>query len=495
MRYPSISLFVVCCVVFPGAADALAADEGKTELGGRITPNSDRIQPCKAAPRYWQYKGKPVLLLGGSKGDNLFQIPDLREHLDLLASVGGNYIRNTMSDRDDGDVYPFHQLENGKYDLSQWNEEYWRRFETMLRLTHQRDIIVQIEVWDRFDYTDSRGWNNWKPHPYNPANNINYSTTESGLATTYRKHHPGADKQPFFHTIPKMRENTVVRRYQEAFVDKMLSHSLPYGNVLYCMNNETSTPPIWGQYWMAYIRRRAAEVGVEVYVTDMFDRGWELDTEAKCLMAFDAPELYTFLDISQNNACKNTVEKHWKNILFAYDRTKGHPRPLNNVKVYGADEWPPKSNYHKRAYRRWGTQSGVRSFVMNVLGGCASSRFHRNKSNGLGLTEPAQAAIKAVCKLESLVHLWVVRPAHSLLLNREPERAFLAAKRGEKYVVFLPEGGSARVDLKGCQGSFQVHWIDVTTGEWDKKDEVRGNAVVAITSPDSGPWLAAMSRR
>jgi hypothetical protein len=45
--------------------------------------NQNRIQPYKQNPRYWQYKGKPVLLLGGTKDDNLFQIPDLKEHLDL----------------------------------------------------------------------------------------------------------------------------------------------------------------------------------------------------------------------------------------------------------------------------------------------------------------------------------------------------------------------------------------------------------------------------
>lgn len=31
-----------------------------------------------------------MLLLGGSAIDNLFQIPGIEEHLDLLASVGGN---------------------------------------------------------------------------------------------------------------------------------------------------------------------------------------------------------------------------------------------------------------------------------------------------------------------------------------------------------------------------------------------------------------------
>ncbi|MCK4293613.1 MAG: hypothetical protein KAY65_10485, partial [Planctomycetes bacterium] len=93
----------------------------------RTLTTEDRIQPYKKNPCYWQYKGKPVLLLGGSKDDNLFQIPDMKEHLDLLASVGGNYIRNTMSSRSDKgfEVQAFKKLANGKYDLSQWNDEYW----------------------------------------------------------------------------------------------------------------------------------------------------------------------------------------------------------------------------------------------------------------------------------------------------------------------------------------------------------------------------------
>ncbi|MGH3449228.1 MAG: hypothetical protein ACRDQW_00565, partial [Haloechinothrix sp.] len=114
------------------------------------TPNADRIRPYAANPWYWQYKGQPVLLLGGSKDDSLFQIPDLREHLDAMAAAGANYIRNTMSDRPDHDfeVYPFKRLPDGKYDLDGWNDEYWRRFANLLRWTHERDIILQIEVWD-----------------------------------------------------------------------------------------------------------------------------------------------------------------------------------------------------------------------------------------------------------------------------------------------------------------------------------------------------------
>ena len=65
------------------------------------------LDSCSGNPRYWQYDGRPTLLLGGSIEDNLFQIPDLGEHLDTLVAAGGNYVRCTMSSRDEGNVWPF----------------------------------------------------------------------------------------------------------------------------------------------------------------------------------------------------------------------------------------------------------------------------------------------------------------------------------------------------------------------------------------------------
>ena len=215
-----------------------------------------------------------MLLLGGSKDDNLFQIPDLKEHLDEIRAAGGNYIRNTMSDRKDKgfEVYPFRQRPDGKYDLEQWNDEYWRRFENMLRWTAERDIIVQIEVWDRFDYSTK----NWEPHPYNPKNNVNYTYAESGFAEDYPDH-PGQNKQPFFFTTPQQRNNPVVLKYQQRFVEKMLSCTLRYDHVLYCMDNETSAQEAWGAYWAEFIRQRAKQAGKQVCLTEMWD-AWDLES-------------------------------------------------------------------------------------------------------------------------------------------------------------------------------------------------------------------------
>jgi hypothetical protein len=204
-----------------------------------------------------------------------------------------------MSDRPDHDfeVYPYLRLADGRYDLNQWNDEYWQRFENMLRWTAEREIIVQIEVWDRFDHARD----NWEKLPYNPKNNVNYTYAQSGFQEHYPDH-PGQNRQPFFFTTPRQRNNTVLLPYQQRFVDKMLSYSLQCDHVLYCMDNETSGEEAWGVYWAEYIRQRASEAGKQVCLTEMWD-AWDLKS-AEHRRTLDHPERYDFADVSQNNQKK-----------------------------------------------------------------------------------------------------------------------------------------------------------------------------------------------
>ena len=220
--------------------------------------DSDRIRPYAENPHYWQYKGQPVLLLGGSDQDNLFNHPDiapdgLEAHLDLLRSVGGNTIRNTMSSRDAGNLFAFHRdRDTGLYDLDRFNDAYWQRLDNLLTLAKARDIIVQIELWDPHDYYRPVGdLGGWAQQPFNPANNVNYTFAESGMIETIdwsAVHDPDQD-HPFFQTAPAERDLALVRGYQERFVDKVLEVALPYPNVLYCVSNESNDSLHWSDNW------------------------------------------------------------------------------------------------------------------------------------------------------------------------------------------------------------------------------------------------------
>ena len=449
----------------------------------RIKQNANCIKPYKGNPRYWQYKGGPVLLLGASKTDHIFLMEDLEEHLDEMVSVGGNYVRNTMSQREGLDLKAHKRLANGKFDLKQWNPTYWNRFSNCLKWCSRKDIIIQIEVWDRFDFAQEH----WQISPWRPANNINYTSEQSGLANAYPAP-PWRDRQPFFHTIPGMsryrKQYDIVRQFQEKFVARMLSYSLKYPNVLYCMNNETSTPPEWGQYWMKFIKKAAAEKGVEVYVTDMFDDVWKPQSSAKLKQAFDNPKLYPFIDISQVNS-RSFNEDHWKNLMWIMDRAKKHPRPLNNTKIYSAGQ------------TTWGSgtpKDGVERFWRDLIAGAASCRFHR-PGGGIGLNDTAKACILSARKVENLVKFWQVAPRMELLSNREEDEAYLAAEPRRRYVLFFTDGGSVGLNLKGARERFQLRWVDVRTGNWADKKTITGGKAVTINAPDKGPWVAAIIRQ
>ena len=442
----------------------------------QVPDDSFGIQPWTENPRFWQFQGEPVLLLGGSKDDNLFQIPDLEGHLDEIQSVGGNYIRNTMSDRPDRgwEVYPFAETSPGRYDLERWNDEYWDRFERLLRLTRERDIIVQIEVWDRFDHSRD----NWELHPYNPKNNINYTYAESGFAEHYPDH-PGRNQQPFFFTTPAQRNNTLLLRYQQRFVEKMLSYSLGYDHVLSCMDNETSGEEAWGAYWAEYIQRTAAEAGRKVCVTEMWD-AWDIKSEEH-RRTLDHPERYQFVDVSQNN--QKMGEEHWVNFQWVRDYVSSHPRPLNTVKTYGAD-----------GGRFGDNRDGLERWWRHVIGGAASARFHRPDS-GLGLSDPARASIQAARKLESLIRLWEVSPHNELLRDRSENEAYLAADPGRAYALYFTDGGSVGLDLSGTSGPFRLQWIDIQTGRWAGETTFTGGEALPVSAPAPGHWVAAIVRR
>lgn len=445
----------------------------------------DGIEPYVANPGYWQYKGEAVLLLGGSKDDSLFQVPDLEGYLDELAAADFNFVRNTMSSRQDFgfELYPFKRLEDGTYDLNQWNDAYWERFANFLRWTEERDIIVQIEVWDRFDYSQG----NWEASPWRPVNNVNYTVADAGLKNNYPDH-PHRDKQPFFHTIPGMPlyvpELDVVREHQERQVAKMLSISLAHDNVLYCMNNETSTPVEWGLHWMAFIREAAARLGKRVYVTDMFDDGYEPHRSEKVAFAYAHPELYDFIDLSQVNS-RVFNEQHWNRIVYAVEKFEGERRPINHTKIYSDGE------------TNWGSGTpvdGVERFWRNLIAGSAVCRFHRPYA-GIGSNDVAKACVAAARRVESGVKLWEVLHRQDLLGDREEDEAYLAANPGEAYVLFFTDGGEVTLDLSGFSDGFSMEWISISTGVPEALVDIAGGANLSITAPGKGPWVAVITRR
>jgi hypothetical protein len=442
----------------------------------RVSDTGNRIKPWEANPRYWQYKGQPVLLLGGTVSNNIFR-SGMEAHLDSLKAIGGNYIRVTMAIGGRLGGMFAGMTDDGKYDLNQWNDEYWGQFEHVLKLSHERDIIVQVEVWDRFNHSRQ----SWDHSPYNPGNNINYTYEETGLDSIYPLH-PGANVQPFFFTVPELDNNKILLKFQEAFADKLLSISLEYDNVLYCIDNETSGTEEWATYWAEFIRGNSR--GKDIYVTQMWD-AWDVTTQTH-KRTLDHPELYGYIDISQNSQIPG--RPNWDNAQYVFSYTEDNPRPVNSTKIYGSDHHEPW------LHRGMTTEHAIQTFCRNVLGGFASSRFHR-PSHGLGLSPPSINTIKTIRKIEEYVKMWEINPAMDLLRGAEGNRAYLSARAGEIYVVYFVAGRKVGLDLTGQQGEFVVRWITTDDAEWGPTEKIKGGGIVDLVPHAEKSCFAVLTKR
>ena len=435
----------------------------------------NNIKPYLNNHSYWQYKGKPVLLIGATDNDNLFQNENVKTHLDSLKNIEGNYIRNTMSDRDIGNLHAFGMNSDGKYDLNNWNNEYWLRFENLIKLAWERDVIVQIEIWDRFDHSREE----WKSDPYNPDNNINYTFIESGLDSIY-PNHPGKNEQPFFFTVPELNNNVVLLKYQQLFVEKLLSISLQYDNVLYCIDNETSGVEEWATYWSGYISSLAN--GKDIYITEMWDN-WDVKSETH-KQTIDHSDRYGFIDISQNSQIPGP--DNWKNSQYVFDYIKTNPRPVNSTKIYGSDG----GSWLNRGIT---TEHAVNTFFRNILGGFASSRFHRPPS-GLGLSNISTKCIQMIREIETIVKFWDIVPRMDLLTIEEDSEVYLSAREGEYYVIYFVKGGVVKLDLSKYNRSFNLRWFNLSEDKPEEKLQLKGGTIADIEAISESGSIVVISK-
>lgn len=480
----------------------------------------ERISPSKSNPGYWSYGGETVLLIGGwDHGHNPFldhstidgggyedtsTEAEIIAALDLLEASGGNLIRCVL---DPGvgagrQGFPFCAKVGDKFDLDTMEGPYWERLEFFLDATQRRGIVVGLEIWDRFDWYDG-GHQGWQGSPFNPRNNINYTVESSGLAESYEGELDNS-QNPFGQTTPGQRyyrnadpelqaKLDMLRSYQEQFMLRLLEVTLPYGNVLYSANNEVRhQEPVWGEYWLEFIRKEAKRQGVAVVCTDMF---WDI-LDIPDSPGFDHllanTDTYDYFDVSQTSAHRGhqdlsvaeAGEVHWNKIRYAVGEGRKVNRILHMDKIYGS----------KDKVNGWmgSAENAVEEFWRSLIAGVAGVRFHR-PDGGIGLSERARNSLRAVRLVEEKVKFWEVEARQDLLTDREPNEAYLAADPGQKYILFVPDGGKVGLQLDEHSATcFDITWVNVATGEVDSQEHLHGGEVFDIEAPGNGPWVAIL---
>ena len=497
-----------------------SASEAPTGANGGGDASATPIKPHSKNPSYWEHHGKPIVLIGGSDRDNVFQWAldgtKLTDHLDLLVACGGNYIRCTMSSREytpegyrwDLLPYPFAKI-GDKYDLEQWDDDYWNKLRAFLRETKKRGIIVQLEIWDRWNESgDSRqarfGWY-WSP--WNPNNNVMYDWSDSPLLKRGRTsfynafHMAAAEKDP------------VLLPLQQRFVEKILNEIIDNGNdhVLFQVDNEsgigdgTLEPD---PYWARFVRRYAKSKGAcDIFVCSSRRFHWPTPYEATTFQDWDNPEVrvpllnaaFNFSDISQNNGASGQTQ--YDNILWYRSRVLAHgARPINNVKCYHFN-WPIGGSFGRDRTSPTDAEAGAK-FWRAVFAGSAGIRFHRHTPTrpaglreGFGLAFEGQRHLRSMREFLDAVHIFRMNPRNDLLSQRVTNEAYCLAEPGQQYAIFFTGDGDGRVgiELAASGRSFELRWLDIATSCWGQRATVSSRGDYMLRAPSSVHWVAVLT--
>ncbi len=206
---------------------------------GTRQPQPVRLHPQN--PQYFLFRGKAVAFVtsGEHYGAVLNADVDYQRYLDTIKAAGLNYtrifggsyvevpgksfgiLRNDLAPAPGRYVAPWARSSTpgyagggNKFDLSQWDREYFRRFHDFLTLASDRGIVVEITLFSAH-YGDPQ----WNLSTLNPANNVNGTD-----AVDYHK----------LHTL----DNGNILAIQERYVRKLVHEANAFDNIIYEIQNE-----------------------------------------------------------------------------------------------------------------------------------------------------------------------------------------------------------------------------------------------------------------
>jgi hypothetical protein len=84
-----------------------------------------------------------------------------------------------------------------------------------------------------------------------------------------------------------------------------------------------------------------------------------------------------------------------------------------------------------------------------------------------------------------------MEPADSLV---PVGRAYALAERGRAYVLYLYEGGTVRVDLRGAAGDFKAEWYNPRLGRFRPAPAVAGGLTRVFRAPSAEDWVLYIHR-
>jgi len=428
-----------------------------------------------ANPRYFcDSTGRAVYLTGSHTWSNLQEFEDdspfnYEAYLDFMrkhnhnfmrmwtweCGTGGEWLSGWSEDKLLVHPLPYRRTSSGRFNLAEFNEEYFERLRNRVIAAGRQGIYVSIMLFQGWDVeSKGRRINPFNQHPFNRNNNVN-----------------GVDGDPYglgdgrlLHTL-SFPEITML---QEAYVTRVVETVNDLDNVLYEVSNESGSESVEWQYHMiSFIHRLEKTMGRQhpVGMTVPWAPGRPGDNED----LFRSPAEW----VSPNPAARNGYS-------YKYD-----PPPADGGKIVLLDTdhlWGigGDSTWVWKAFPR-----GYNPVFMDPY----DSGYTAGGLTGLGLKdtgridqrwEPVRRAMGCTRMLAEKLNLAGLTPRPGL-----SQTGYCLASPGEEYVVYIPREypSTIWVDLSGARGSLRAEWLNPVTGETVGEEKVEGGDTRVFKAP------------
>jgi hypothetical protein len=124
----------------------------------------------------------------------------------------------------------FYNTNQKKWNLARYNEDFFQRLRLMIKTAHDYGIVVQLTIFDRCgtDFASEDKCKRWPYSPWNVKNNLNgliQATGDRGGVNEFYQRGLAAN-------------GTTLGALQDAYVDKLVSSTVEFPNVVYEIMNE-----------------------------------------------------------------------------------------------------------------------------------------------------------------------------------------------------------------------------------------------------------------
>ncbi len=469
-----------------GAESPLAGDPDRAQVPALVAEPFGNLSLYPENPRYFEYKGKPVILITSAEhyGAVLNLDFDYKLYLETLSKEGFNYTRifagtylepvdnifgiekNTLAPQPDRYIAPW-EKENGKYDLEQFNPEFFVRLKDFISEAREREIIVEVTLFSSI-YAE----NAWDLCPFNGRNNVN------GVGDISFKKANTLDNGGLLH-------------HQEMFVRKVVGELKEFENIFYEVQNEpwadngsfagnvNQEDDVFSRPWQKKVEvaSEASELWQAYIIGTIYDEeslvdGGHLIAQNICNFQFDVKELPNLVSV----------------LNFHYALPGAVHMNADLGGVIGLDEtgfMPQGDNlYLHQAWRMILSGAGLyNNLDYSFTAGNETGEWPIAESNpgwgGPGFREKLGILVKTINQV----------PFHEMEFSDgilgspgDGVKQYGLQKPGEVYLVFIEHLDGTRLVPLVPAGAYGMTWINVGSGETRSSGQELGGGI-SVTSP------------